>query len=138
MANAKQVFDTHELAEMIYEFSDQGREEHQERHYDVCQQLLPDRSFEELLPDFYHWYYDNTMRHDETPHLVRCLQETYSEDQLRIFSLYMKWCRCCSRHSHYKTLPFKPTAPLPESKPLCNCSCPCRHLYRLFSENLNS
>ena len=132
MTNAKQVFNTRELSEMIYDFSDQGREEHQDIHYHVCQELSIDMSFKELLPEFYSWYYDNSMRHDETPHIVRCLQYTYSDDQLRLFSLSMKWCRCCSRHSHYKTLPFKPVAPLPESKPLCDCACPCRHLYRLF------
>lgn len=62
MTNSKQVFNTRELSEMIY---DQGREEPQDIHYHVCQELSTDMSFEELLPEFYSWYYDNSMRHDE-------------------------------------------------------------------------
>ena len=135
MSKAKQVFNNRELSEMIYDFSDQGREEHQNIQYHVCRQLSSDMSFDTLLPDFYHWYYDNTMRHDVTSHIVRYLQETYTDDELCVFSVSMKSCRCCSRHSHYKTVPFKPVDPLPESKHLCDCACPCRHLYRLFNAN---
>ena len=132
---AKQVFNTYELSEMIYDFSDQGREQHQENQLLVCQELSPDMSFENLLPDFYYSYYENSMRHDETSHIVHYLPETYDHDELYRFSLAMKWCRCCSRHSHYKNVPFKSVEPLPESKALCNCSCRCRHLYRLFKSN---
>ena len=131
---AKQVFDSYDLSEIIYSFSKQGFDEHQERHAEVCTEIVQEPSFEDLLPDFYSWYYEDWMRHDETPHIVRCMQETYSVDQLRLFSLSMRWCRCCSRHSHYKTLP-KPNDPVPESKRICNCSCPCRHLYRFFKTN---
>jgi len=134
MSKAKQVFNTRELSDMIYDFNDQGREQHQDNQYHVCRELSTDMSFEKLLPEFYYWYYDNTMRHDETPHIIRFL-ESFTEDQLHLFSVSMKWCRCCSRHSHYKNVPFKPVDSLPESKCLCNCTCPCRHLYRLFNAN---
>ena len=133
---AKKVFESHELSELIYEFSDQGREEHQDMLYQVCQELTPDRSFEDVIPDFFHWYYDNSMRHqDLKPHIVRYIQETYSVEQVYNFSFSMLWCRCCSRHSHYKTVPYKPANPVPESKSVCDCACPCRHVYRLFKSN---
>ena len=132
IAMAKQVFDSHDLSELIYSFSKQGFDEHQEKHADVCEEIVQDFSFEDLLPDYYEWYYESWMRHDETPHILECLRITYTQDQLRLFSLSMRWCRCCSRHSHYKTVPFKPVNPVPESKCVCHCSCPCRHLYRFF------
>ena len=135
MSKAKQVFDTRELSALIYDFSDQGREEHQDNQYFVCQELSPNLAFEELLPNFYHSYYDNSMRHNVTPHIVQSLQDMYDDDALRVFAMSMKWCRCCSRHSHYKNVPFKPAEPVPESKHICDCACPCRHLYRLFNAN---
>ena len=140
---AKQVFDSHDLSEVIYAFSDQGREEHQEKHYHVCREIVckkivQDTAFEDLIPEFYYWYYEDWMRHEDiTPHIVKCLQGTYIPKELRLFSLFMRWCQCCSRHIHYKTVPFKPADPVPESKNMNDCSCPCRHLYRFFkSTNL--
>jgi hypothetical protein len=139
---AKKVFDTRELSELIYEFSDQGREEHQGKQRQVCQALSPPdaplwgvSSFENILPNFYYTYYDNYMRHDEDHYLVKHLQEDYSDEQLSLYAEAMKRCRCCSRHSHYKNVPFKPNEPLPESKKNCDCACPCRRLYRLFKAN---
>jgi hypothetical protein len=29
-------------------------------------------------------------------------------------------------------VPFKPDEPVPESKNLAECYCPCRHYYRMF------
>jgi len=120
------------LVEAIREFSNQGRPEHQRCMDQLRYHIHIDPSFEELLPDFYYGYYEKWMRRDETPHLVEYLQKTYDEDELRQFSLSMKWCRCCSRHSHYKNVPFKPADPLPESKRI-ECACKCRRLYRVFT-----
>ena len=128
----KQVFGNYFISEIIYDFCDLGRDQHQRWMDQNREAILIDDSFEVLLPEFYQVHYENWMRHDETPHLVEYLQETYGEEQLRRFSLSMKWCRCCSRHSHYKTVPFKPDDALPESNLGCQCSCPCRHMYRLF------
>ena len=131
MSACTKVFDIPALVEAIREFSDQGRPEHQRYMREVRYDLLIDPSFEELLPEFYHVRYENWMRHDEIRHFVEHLEETYDKDQLRLFSLAMKWCRCCSRHSHYKNVPFKPADPLPESKRI-ECACKCRHLCRVF------
>lgn len=102
-------------------------EQHQENLHQVFEELFQDNSFEDLLPEFYHSYYDNRMRHDETPHIVSFLQESYSEDELHFFSMSMRWCRCCNRHRHYKTV-LQPA----HVKSNCRCGCPCRRLYRLF------
>jgi hypothetical protein len=136
----KQVFGNDFISEMIYDFCDLGRDTHQRLMYQNRNHLLVDSDlFDHLLTEFYYVRYENWMRHDETPHLVEYLQETYDEEQLRQYSLHMKWCRCCSRHSHYKNVP-KPADPLPESKRVyknghLECACKCRHLYRLFKSN---
>jgi len=132
MSAYTKVFNNSSLVEAIREFSNQGFPEHQDCMRQIHYHLLIDPSFEDLLSEFYYVRYENSMRRDENPHIVEYLQETYDEGELRQFSLSMKWCRCCSRHSHYKNVPFKPADPLPESK-LVECRCPCRRLYRVFT-----
>uniref|UniRef100_A0A6C0AHG7 Uncharacterized protein n=1 Tax=viral metagenome TaxID=1070528 RepID=A0A6C0AHG7_9ZZZZ len=122
------------LVEAIREFSNQGRPEHQACMDRLRNVIHIDPSFKDLLPDFYHWYYEKSM-HDENPHIVKSLRGMYDEKYLRQFSLSMKWCRCCSRHSHYKNVPFKPADPLPESKRTEACPCTCRRMLRLFTAN---
>ena len=130
---AKLVFDSHSLSEYIYAFSNQGYDEHQEKQTQLHEQLFPERTFEDVLPDFYQTYYDDWMRHDETPHIVQYIQDTYGEEELRIMALSMRWCRCCDRHQRYKTQ-SKPIAHGPKRRHV-KCGCPCRRLYRIFATN---
>ena len=120
------------LVEAIREFSNQGRPEHEVLMGQLQHEIHIDPSFKDILPDFYQGYYENSMRRDENPHIVKYLQETYDEGELRQFALSMKCCRCCSRHSHYKNVSFKPADPLPESRRV-ECACQCRRLYRVFN-----
>lgn len=137
----KQVFAIPELVEAIREFSNQGFSEHQclmdQNREDI---LIDSDLFDDLQAEFYLVRYENWMRHDVTPHIINYIQDTYGEDQLQQYALSMKWCRCCSRHSHYKNVPFKPADPLPESKRVykngyLECACKCRHLYRMLNSN---
>ena len=137
---AVEVLGNYFLSEIIYDFCDLGRDKHQRWMDQNRDHFLVDSDvFDELQSEFYYVRFENWMRHDET-HLVEYLQDTYGEEQLRQYALHMKWCRCCSRHSHYKNVPFKPANPLPESKRVymngyLECTCKCRHLYRLFKSN---
>ena len=90
---AKQVFDSHDLSELIYSFSKQGFDEHQEKLHRVFGEMFQD-NFGEILPDFYKYYYDRSMRDDETYHIVQNLQQMYDDDELELFALAMRWCRC--------------------------------------------
>ena len=123
----KKIFAIPELVEAIREFSNQGFPEHQRGMDQMREHLLINESFELLNESYHseHWMCS----------FVEYLQE-YEEDELRVFSNAMKRCRCCSRHSHYKTEP-KPEEPVPESKRVygIQCACSCRHMYRLFRTN---
>ena len=130
---AKQVFESHSLSEYIFAFSNQGYDEHQEKQAQLCEELFPERTFEEILPDFYMSYYENWMRHDETPHIVECVQITYDEEEIRVMALSMRWCRCCSRHQQHKTV-SNPVVNGPKPRHV-KCGCPCRRLYRVFKAN---
>jgi hypothetical protein len=129
---AKKVFESHSLSEYIYEFSNQGYDEHREKQAQLCEELFTERSFDEVLPDFYMSYYDIWMRHDENPHIANYLQETYDEEELRVMALSVRWCRCCNRHRNYKTQP-KPVVNGPQRRHV-KCGCDCRRLYRVISE----
>ena len=107
---AKQVFESHELSEYIYAFSNQGYDEHQEKLHRVFGEMFKE-NFGGLLPDFYMTYYDRSMRNDETPHIVECLQNMYDDDELRCFAISMRWCQ----HN-------------PGQR------CDCRRLYPIFKE----
>jgi len=90
---AKQVFESHELSEYIFAFSNQGYDEHQEKLHRVFGEMFQE-NFGKILPDFYMYYYDRSMRDDETYHIVQSLQNTYDDDELELFALAMRWCRC--------------------------------------------
>ena len=110
---AKQVFESHSLSEYIFAFSNQGYDEHQEKLHRLFGEMFQE-NFDELLPDFYMCYYESWMRHDETPHIVECLQNSYDEHELHCFAQSMRWCRCRDNPGHH---------------------CHCRRLYPLFKEN---
>ena len=90
---AKQVFESHDLSEYIFAFSNQGYDEHQEKLHRVFGEMFQE-NFGKILPDFYMYYYDRSMRDDETYHIVQSLQNTYDDDELELFALAMRWCRC--------------------------------------------
>ena len=92
---AKQVFESHSLTEYIYSFSNQGYDEHQEKLAQVFAELFQE-PFDEVLAEFYHSYYDNSMRHDEPYHIAAFLQETYDDEELRLLLLSTRWSRCMS------------------------------------------
>ena len=109
---AKQVFESHSLSEYIYAFSNQGYDEHQEKLHRVFGEMFQE-NFDALLPDFYIYYYDSSMRDDESHHIVECLQQTYDDDELQEFAQSMRWCRCRDTGQR----------------------CDCRRLYPIFKEN---
>ena len=88
---AKQVFESHSLTEYIYSFSNQGYDEHQEKLAQVFAELFQEPF--DVLAEFYHSYYDNSMRHDEPYHIAAFLQETYDDEELRLLLLSTRWCR---------------------------------------------
>ena len=133
---SKQVFDTPELLEQIYDFGDVGRDAHRQKMMN-------------LRDDVRYWFYDAAKELEQSyyssdyPQLrggnpfVRYVRESYSAEDKLDYAKYFKRCRCCSRHSHYKTLP-KPLHPLPESKRVGLCYCKCRHYARIFQRFLEN
>ena len=133
---SKQVFDTRELLEQIYDFGDVGRDAHRQKMMN-------------LRDDLRYWFYDAAKELEQSyyssdyPQLrggnpfVRYVRESYSAEDKLDYAKYFKRCRCCSRHSHYKTLP-KPLHPLPESKRVGLCYCKCRHYARIFQRFLEN
>jgi len=92
---AKQVFESHSLTEYIYSFSNQGYDEHQEKLTQVFAEMFQE-PYEDVLAEFYHSYYDRSMRHDEPFHIATFLQETYDDEELRLLLLSTRWSRCMS------------------------------------------
>ena len=120
---ANQVF-----AMEIYDFGDAGRE-HRKKHLCVRHELglwFYD-AVQELENSFYGDYPCDRLGID------RYLEDLTLEDKLD-YVKYFKRCRCCSRHSHYKTQ-AKPHDPLPESKRLGSCNCRCRRYARIAQAN---
>ena len=109
---AKLVFDSHDLSEYIYAFSNQGYDEHQDKLHRVFSEMFQ-ANFGDVLPTFYMCYYDRSMRLNESQHIAECLQQMYDEDELQEFEQSMRWCRCRDNPGQ---------------------RCYCRRLYPIFKE----
>ena len=133
---SKQVFDTRELLEQIYDFGDVGRDAHRQK-------------MEQIRDDVRLYFYDAAKELEASyyssdyPQLrggnpfVRYVRESYSAEDKLDYAKYFKRCRCCSRHSHYKTI-RKPANPVPESNDIQLCHCKCRHYARIFQRFLEN
>jgi hypothetical protein len=118
---AKLVFDNSDLLYKIYAFGDVGREK-------MAQIEFPRTNINDVVGE----YCESDYHDRKESHFILFLRECYTVEERREFATRLRRCRCCSRHSHYKSLPFKPTNPVPESKQTDLCYCPCRHYYRKF------
>jgi hypothetical protein len=130
---AKRVFAIPGLVEEIYDFGDVGRDAHRQK-------------MARLRDDVRYWFYDAAKeledsyyssdypsnRHDA---FVSYVQECYSVEDKLEYAKYFKRCRCCSRHSHYKTA-AKPANPVSESNQTDRCYCKCRHYSRIFQTRI--
>jgi len=134
---ANKVFAIQDLVEEIYDFSDAGRDAHREKlsavqdefrvwFYDAADELETSYYISE-----YPRYRGGTQ---DNPFLSYVLECCTLEHQLN-YAKCFKRCRCCSRHSHYKT-EAKPLNPLPESKKMEKCHCKCRHYSRIFQSRV--
>lgn len=131
---ANQVFAIRELVEEIYDFGDAGRDVHREKLSAVRHEVR--LWFYDAAKELENSYCSDYPRYKgkDNPFLSY-VQECYTlEDQL-FYAKYFKRCRCCSRHSHYKT-EAKPQNPLPESKKMEKCHCKCRHFSRFFQSRM--
>ena len=132
---AKQVFAIEDLVEEIYDFADAGRDVHREKLnalQDEARLWFYDAA-KELENSYFRSGYPRHRGKDKP--FLSYVQECYTlEDQLD-YAKYFKRCRCCSRHSHYKT-EAKPQNPLPESKKIDKCYCKCRHFSRFFQSRV--
>jgi len=118
---AKLVFDNSDLLYKIYGFGDVGREK-------MAQIEFPRTNICDVVSE-----YCNSDYHDrKESNFILFLRDCYTVEERREFALRLRRCRCCSRHSHYKDLQYKPDDPVPESKKADRCYCPCRHYYRKF------
>jgi hypothetical protein len=118
---AKLVFDNSDLLYKIYSFGDVAREK-------MAQIEFPENS----ICDVVDAYVDSEYCDRKESCFVLFLRDCYTVEQRRGFAKRLLRCQCCSRHTHYKTIPFKPADPVPESKKMETCYCPCRHYYRLL------
>jgi hypothetical protein len=122
---ASQVIRNMDLLQRIYEFGDVG---HREKMKKIAEQI-------ELLTDISETisaFCDSDYWDRKTIAYICFLKECYTMDERIEFSKRLLRCNCCSRHSHYKTVSFKPTNPVPESTNHKNCGCNCRFMYRRF------
>jgi len=131
---AKQVFAIQDLVEEIYDFGDAGRDVHREKLSAVKDEAR--LWFYDAAKELENSYYSSDYpRHRGNNPFLTYVQECYTlEDKLE-YAKYFKRCRCCSRHSHYKT-EAKPQNPLPESKKIEKCHCKCRHYSRFFQSKV--
>ena len=69
--------------------------------------------------------------------LIAYIQDEYDKEERQELLERLERCRCCSRHSHYKTVSHKPADPVPESlrmdQCMDQCMCHCRHWYRIIA-----
>lgn len=131
---AKQVFAIPELMEEIYDFGDVGREVHLKKMAHVRNdiRLWFYNAAQELEDSYYSSDYPRKYKYP----FKMYVQEAYNEEERLDYFKYFKRCRCCSRHSHYKT-EEKPRQAVPESKTVDICYCKCRHYARIFQRLKN-
>ena len=67
----------------------------------------------------------------KTSDFCHFLRECYEPEERVQMLKTLKRCNCCSRHTHYRDLPYKPADAVQESK-VRECTCTCRHYLRLF------
>jgi len=126
---SKRVFAIPDLVEEIYDFGDAGRDKHRQKMERVRGEVR--LWFYNAAQELESSYYSSDYPHSSGNPFVRYVQECYSmEDKLDYVKYFMR-CRCCSRHSHYKT-EAKPDDPVPESDLVDKCYCKCRHYTRIF------
>jgi len=65
---------------------------------------------------------------------VLFIQDCYTQEERNEMKQRLIRCHCCSRHSHYKDVKYKPEDAVPESK-VHECNCNCRHYTRMFTRN---
>jgi hypothetical protein len=131
---SKQVFDTRELLEQIYDFGDVGRDAHRQKMEQIRDhvRLYFYDAAKELEASYYSSDYPQLRGGNP---FVRYVRESYNVDDKLDYAKYFKRCRCCSRHSHYK-MAAKPAKPVPESKQVDRCYCKCRHYSRIFQSRI--
>lgn len=130
---AKQVFAIQDLTEEIYDFGDAGRDAHRKKLSAVRDEIR--LWFYDAAKELENSYYSSDYPGHRGNPFLTYVQECYTlEDQLD-YAKYFKRCRCCSRHSHYKT-EAKPQNPLPESNKMEKCYCKCRHYSRIFQSRV--
>ena len=136
LSMAKQVFAIPGLVEEIYDFGDVGRDVHRKRMARLRDhiRLRFSNAAQELEDSYYSSGYSSEYHGGANP-FVRYVQETYNLEEKLDYVKYFKRCRCCSRHSHYKTA-AKPANPVPESKRVGLCYCKCRHYSRIFHSRI--
>ena len=133
---SKQVFAIRGLVDEIYGFGDAGRDAHRQKMLNLRDDVrywFYDAA-KELEQSYYSSDYPRSRGSKEGP-FVTYVQECYPAEDKLDYAKYFKRCRCCSRHSHYKTQP-KPSNPVPESKRVDNCYCKCRHYARIFQTRI--
>lgn len=102
-------------------------EVHQERMKQVMRDI-GSHGIEDIVTEFVHSDYCSRKESD----FVHFLTDGFTQAERSDMLVRLKRCHCCSRHTHYKNVPFKPADAVPESKKV-ECFCNCRHYTRLFA-----
>jgi len=123
---AKQVFAIQDLVEEIYDFGDAGRDKHRQKLNAVQDEAR--LWFYDAAKELESSFYSSDYPYDRLG--IDCYLGDRSLVEKLNYIKYFKRCRCCSRHSHYKT-EAKPDDPVPESKRLDCCPCRCRRYTRI-------
>lgn len=125
---ATNVFGSDDLLRLVYGFGDVG---HRERMTEIRKELHnEDYVIDQMTADFVGSDWCSPKQSD----FICFLRECYTPEERQQMKTCLLRCKCCSRHSHYKDLNYKPDNAVPESKTK-NCNCNCRHYARVFKRN---
>jgi len=122
---ASKVFQNIDLVRAIYGFG----AEHRERWTEVVNHFL-ETNIHEIVSEFC----DSDYHDRKESAFLLFVKECYTPEERLGMLTRLRLCHCCSRHSHYKDVPYKPENPVPESNSL-PCYCHCRHMYRKLSRS---
>lgn len=115
------VFNNRDLVQQIYSFGDVG-------HREKMSQIEFKTSIGEVVGEYAASDYVDR----KEINFIYFVKDCYTEEERHELTQRLVRCHCCSRHSHYKEVRYKPDNPVPESKKLEACQCNCRHYYRKF------
>jgi len=121
---ASKVFNDLDMVRMIYGFGGEHRE------------LWSKVKLVTTIHDVVDEFCDSDYHDRKASAFILFVKDCYTLKERRKLLGRLRLCHCCSRHSHYKDMPYKPSDPVPESKKVETCHCNCRHTFRMLRKTV--